>query len=112
MTDSAGGEPPKGRRFSHVYLSSEKLLPDSDRMRHRLAHLFLRMADTDGKRYDLDRIVNAELGVGLPGSSRYPSSWEQFFRDAKLRDVLDTVTIIYKRLFDGPSERREWLAGS
>jgi hypothetical protein len=85
---------PSGHRFSHTYLRSPELLPDSVRMRRRLGHLF-------GQFYlgDFGGTLAAELGVHVetPHCER-DYYWPPFLEKAELRDVLDAITVRYKRL--------------
>jgi len=96
-------EPPIGQRFSHVYLDRGELVGDSDRMRVRMQSLFMRLQSLTQT-----SIVEDDLGVEF-------HSWRTFFRQAKMRDILDFVTVVYHRLtrlqYVGDLKSREWLAG-
>lgn len=86
---------PEGRRFSHVYLRGTELLPDSQRMRNRLAHHIANTGDSDF-RQRVGKLLEQEHGVSLGGSNPYwPESWPQIIKKLDLRDVLDIVTTTY-----------------
>lgn len=80
---------PIGQRFSQTYLRRTDLLPDSERMRIRLASVFYHYSGGD-----LDEIISRRLGI-RPGLLQYEYQWSKFIEGAALRDVLDMVTICY-----------------
>jgi hypothetical protein len=85
---------PNGQRFSHNYLSSPQLLPDSPRMRRRMGHLF-------GEFFlgDFGTKLAGELGIRVDASStQYANYWPPFLEKVELRDVLDAITLRYKYL--------------
>ncbi|MBS7588271.1 hypothetical protein KHC24_13105 [Ancylobacter defluvii] len=83
MTDSTIGS-----RFSLSYLRSPELLPDSQRMRRRIAALIIDL----GGLGSLKEIIKSELGIISFG---YQSDFPSFMASIELRDVLDIVTIYY-----------------
>jgi hypothetical protein len=88
---------PTGQRFSHTYLSSPELLPDGERMRRRIGHLYGQF-----RLDDFGAILASELGVFVDTrNSSYDSYWPPFLAKAELRDVLDSITIRYKNLKTG-----------
>ena len=84
----SNGERPQGQRFSQLYLERGAPGQDSVRMRRRIAAL-VRNFKPDG----LMDVIETELGIDVPVSYDH-IGWEDFFADAELRDVLDTVTLV------------------
>jgi len=82
------GEPPQGRRFSHLYVERGTPQTDSPRMRSRLAALLSAFDDLGG----IAREIQRELGVGVP-TFGMGYDWQRFFGGSPLNDVLDTVTL-------------------
>ena len=81
----------EGVRFSLNYISHAELLPDSKRMRRRLAVVFCNHVDGS----ELLELIHSELGIELPVySPSRPSSWTEAIEKADLRDVLDTITLV------------------
>jgi hypothetical protein len=92
LGDSMSDDAPQGQRFSHVYLSKGELLPDSERMRRRLHHAFVKRSPDY-----LASIIEGELGVKVQRYNNYTGGalkWEQFFLKEELRDILDAVTLL------------------
>lgn len=87
---------PIGRRFSHVYLQRGAPEKDSIRFRRRLGAFFQENLTED--RYDVATILRRELGVEIPFIMNYGYNISSFFEGAELRDVLDSVTVIFKYL--------------
>jgi hypothetical protein len=87
------GQGAEGRRFSLNYLGGGEPSADSKRMRQRLA---TQLVQFDFSRFAL--LVTKELGVKVPHDGKYGFHWEQFFRDAELRDILDTITLYHNHL--------------
>lgn len=83
----------EGQRFSLLYLDRSKTLRDSLRFRNRLAAFYWEYLD----KFHESQIVNAiqlEIGAEVP-SGVYGYSVKDFFKKAKLRDLLDSITVIY-----------------
>jgi hypothetical protein len=83
-------EAPIGQRFSFVYIPRSLPLPDSERMRNRLFHLF---GELD--LWPCKDIIEGELGLHLPRLTTSNVYWKKFFSEFELRDILDTITIAY-----------------
>ncbi|MBY5698489.1 hypothetical protein [Rhizobium leguminosarum] len=88
MTDQ-----PEGQRFSQIYARHSDLLPDSPRMRNRVALAIAGVGDSDrlqafGKR------IEREQGI-LVGRTAYRHDWPPLFKAMALRDVLDAITTVY-----------------
>lgn len=90
---------PVGQRFSQVYLSKSEVLRDSLRFRNRLRVLF---QDTNDKTSSLDfaKLIEHETGTTVPYGG-YGRDWRDFWISSDLRDVLDSITIIYFSLVRG-----------
>ena len=103
------------KRFSLLYIERGKPGPDSDRFRKRLrTFYFEKLTSFEG---DIIRGIHMELGATIP-SGVMGYSIGMFFEEAPLRDILDSITIIYKVLeprayprFSSPgSLQNEWLS--
>ena len=85
-------ETPKGQRFSQVYLKRDNKLKDSRRFRKRLGTFYAKVNINN-----LYKTLHEELGVEVPYHSLGGYSIGSFFEEADIRDVLDAITIIYKK---------------
>jgi hypothetical protein len=98
-------ELPRGRRFSHLYMDPGDVPgEDSQRMRTRIG--------TRSAKFLIRGIRDAlteQLGVAVNGHNY--GVYASFFEKAELRDVLDSVTIIYGilRAREGQGTAEEWL---
>lgn len=84
--------------FSKTYLKQAATERDSERFRNRLAARAADRLYRDGGALALFvRCVEQETGVRFPGGI---ATWdvESFFRDADIRDVLDSVTCARRAL--------------
>jgi len=99
---------PLGQRFSHVYFERGQPMDDSEKMRRRLAALF--WDGMEPLRYVASDVLVRELGV-----KRFLGNlggWEIFFIKGNIKDVLDSITIIFKlasRNQNRISGVRKWL---
>jgi hypothetical protein len=92
-----------GERFSELYLRQGDLAQDSGRARHRVGALFGEtVLNTHAK--PLADHLGRQLGVRVPGDGRHLSDWQQFIRECRTADFLDTVTVVYRYLFWHTSE--------
>ena len=100
----------KGERFSHLYIERVAPIPDSVRVRVRLAQ-FLNEYGYDHCQTFRAMLIK-ELGVALPTKASGGSWIAMFFKDAEVRDVLDAVTIMYSTFQErnkwGPEIPKEW----
>jgi hypothetical protein len=87
-----------GERFSGLYVQHEDPAPDSGRARHRVGALFGEAVFNDRTEL-LARYLGQELGVPVPGDGKYASHWQQFIRECRTSDFLDTVTLVYRYLY-------------
>lgn len=81
----------EGKKFSLLYLDRSKSLKDSKRFRNRLAAFYKEFLDTY---YDDKIIESIEMEVGAVVNGYVPT----FIKDTELRDLLDSITVIYKTL--------------
>jgi hypothetical protein len=86
-------DPPRGARFSHVYLERGEPAQDSARMRRRIASLIGSFRDLG----ELVMVVPREMGVDVPWGNA-GANWARFLQDCALRDLLDLVTVAFKQL--------------
>jgi hypothetical protein len=93
---------PEGKRFSHVYLKRDDSLSHSARFRTRVA-AYLRKIDWR-IREQIVVSVTQELGIHVDYGGH-------FFATAKIRDVLDSITVIWQWLKDASHSMsaRTWL---
>jgi hypothetical protein len=98
---------PRGQRFSQVYLRNGDLLPDSRRMRRRIGTLI----DAHFSR-EYREIFARELGVAISSNAEYTGWWPEFMEKAELRDVLDSITLLYQYVtptyYLNDQSLREW----
>ncbi len=98
---------PKGQLFSQVYLKRGPLAQDSERMRHRIAALYILMTDKTSVSFD-KLVLKISLSLGIKILRVYGnvnSDFHEFMKEAELRDVLDVITLIYNHL---PRDRSNW----
>src|SRR5215211_4105741 len=87
-----------GERFSALYVRPADPTPDSSRARHRVGVLF-RETVFNNHTEQLARYLGQELGIPVPGDGRLSSDWQQFMRECRTPEFLDTVTLVYRCLF-------------
>ena len=96
---------PIGKRFSHVYINKGEPQQDSTRLRKRLSAFcnqhFNSLID------EFAREIKLELGVDVP--HLYVYNIDDFFTQANLRDVLDSITIIWKVLDRKFLRKDDWI---
>ncbi len=87
----------EGKRFSQVYLERGAPTGDSERFRNRLLSFYTELALA----YLLEtvRLIEKETGALMP------SGIDDFFRDNELRDILDSITLIYDVLVRNKDDR-------
>src|SRR5882724_11775971 len=109
----AHDEIPKGELFSRAYLMRGDPLRDSERFRRRLeayAESYLGFIASQGSQAKpfselLAHQIHMQLGVDVPvGYDSY--NFASFFRTAATRDLLDTVTLIWRLLMTVREQRR------
>ncbi|MGR4841509.1 hypothetical protein HLI18_15705 [Rhizobium laguerreae] len=100
MTDQ-----PEGQRFSQVYLRRADLLPDSPRMRNRVALVIGALGDRDELR-SFGQLIESEQGI-LVGQTVHGFQWPPIIQGMELRDVLDSITTIYNAISHYDNARQE-----
>lgn len=80
--------------YSRIYCIPEAALADSSRMRFRLATFVDELAIDNHLAAEIER----ECGVRVPrlGGGR---NWREFYQQSELRDVLDSITHVYRVLY-------------
>lgn len=85
---------PEGLRFSQLYMRYAELLPDSERMRNRLAMHIASSTGTDSLS-DLKHAIQFSQGIIL-SDARFAYQWPGIYRNLLLRDVLDSITTAFR----------------
>ena len=86
----------KGMRFSLLYLDRSEYLKDSKRFRNRLAAFYDESLE-EFYRDDIGKSIELEIGAEVPTSmGNYLVS--KFLKNGELRDLLDSITVIFKAL--------------
>lgn len=100
---------PIGQRFSHIYSDKGAPQKDSRRFRKRLGVFFYeRFADDAHK---VGTCIARELGVDVPVHGIGAYNIATFLTEADLRDVLDSITLIFKTLKEStPILAPSWLS--
>ncbi len=99
----------EGKRFSLVYLDRSSPLKDSKRFRNRIAAYYLENLD-DRYNIQIKKIIERETGAEVHLSG-YGYDLESFFKKNELRDVLDSITLIFQLLTEQgySSMERDWF---
>jgi hypothetical protein len=84
----------EGKRFSLLYLERGAPLRDSQRFRNRLSAYFVEQLNDH--RWDIENLIKQETGAKV--SWRDGPDIGSFFEKAEVRDVLDTITVVYQFL--------------
>jgi hypothetical protein len=85
-------------RFSILYVRPEDPAPDSSRARHRVGVLFREVAFKNHTE-QLALYLGQELGIPVPGDGRHSSDWQQYIRECRILQFLDTISLVYRCLF-------------
>ena len=86
----------EGMRFSLLYLDRSESLRDSKRFRNRLAAFYWETLHEYYKN-EIVKSIQLEIGAEVPFIvSSYSVS--EFFKITELRDLLDSITVIYKAI--------------
>lgn len=91
----------EGKRYSLIYLERGVPSRDSERFRNRLAAYYSHNLDSYWQ--TIKHVIERETGATIPWQAGYRI--EAFFRENELRDVLDSITLIY-RLLNRPEYSR------
>jgi hypothetical protein len=108
----ANGDLPQGKRFSQIYIERGEPKQDSPRFRKRLDAYFGQVLDSS---HGFLIAQNIELNLGIKAVSIGPYNAyfdnSAFFMNTELRDLLDSITIIYKFLItrNSTTQAAMWL---
>jgi hypothetical protein len=86
----------EGKRFSLVYLERAAPVRDSERFRNRLAAYYWDHLH-EHFQSDIQRRIEEETGATVPYTG-FGYNVAAFFKNKELRDVLDSITLIYEVL--------------
>lgn len=89
-----------GKPFSHLYIERGAPEKDSIRFRIRLGYFFKKHFSECN--YEIAQILGEECGVEV----QYPADIPRFFEEAEPRDVLNSITHIFKYLSSRPTHYR------
>ncbi|MDM7860560.1 hypothetical protein QTP81_08125 [Alteromonas sp. ASW11-36] len=88
----------RGKRFSQVYLKADSTVKDSLRMRNRLSAIYWDLLTSENK--ELVKKIHIETGAKVPFvAGSY--SLSDFFESCDIRDLLDSVTIVFQHYHFG-----------
>lgn len=88
----------EGKRFSQVYLEQGVPENDSRRMRNRISSVYWELLHSDSDK--LIKLIHQETGAKVPFVvGTY--SLSQFIEECKIRDLLDSITIIFQYYHHG-----------
>jgi len=85
-----------GELYTELYVSWGARLPDDDRARYRIGVLF-RDERFRYLRAEVAHAIEARLGIKVPWGFEHPKL-EAFVQSCSLRDLLNTITLIYREL--------------
>jgi len=99
----------QGQRFSLLYLDRSEPVRDSQRFRNRLDAFYWDKLAKEHKK-DIQNILKKEAGIEIPYLQNFGFNLSDVFKKNELRDVLDTITLIYQCLIEKrwPSVAEEW----
>ncbi len=87
----------QGKRFSLVYLERGDPARDSQRFRNRLAAYYLEHLQKEHSNR-IKRAMEREAGIEVPYIHNWGFNVSDVFKKGNLRDVLDSITIVYQEL--------------
>ena len=83
----------EGQRFSQVYLDQKTQVTDSERMRNRISAIYFDLLHSNSS--EIVKLIHRETGAKVPFVvSNF--SLTQFIEQCEVRDLLDSITIIYQ----------------
>lgn len=85
----------EGKRFSLIYLERSVPVRDSARFRNRLAAYYWDHLHENLKE-PIRKIIIKETGAEIPYVVNFGYSVADFFKKNELRDILDSITLIYQ----------------
>ena len=87
-----------GEQYSRLYTRCGEASPDSARARYRIGALFRENIFSHHVEHLAD-YLSRQLGVPIPGDGKHSSDWQEFIRECRTSDFLDTITLVYRYLF-------------
>ena len=98
----------EGKRFSQVYIDKGTSVSDSVRMRNRISAVYWDLLHSDSS--DIVELIHRETGAKVPflGNAFILT---QFFEKCEIRDLLDSITIIFQYFFvsrGNPTKAKQW----
>src|SRR4051812_37426804 len=87
-------ESERTRRFSQLHLEHGAPTRDSERMRVRLFAIMQSLYFDEEVQGLVAHLASRKLGISVPISSGR-HDWQAFFADQPIRDLLDTITLLY-----------------
>ena len=97
----------EGERFSLIYLERSTPVKDSQRFRNRLA-AYYRQNLNESHKDRIYKIIQKETGAILP-DGHYGYLMGKFFEKNDLRDVLDSITLIFRVVRGYSNESKNWM---
>ncbi len=88
----------QGQRFSLLYLDRNEPVRDSQRFRNRLVAFYWEKLDKEHKT-DIQNILKIEAGIEIPYVARVGFMSSEVLKKNEIRDVLDSITLIYQCLY-------------
>ena len=100
-----------GQRFSMLYLNRDEPTRDSQRFRNRLNAFYWDKLRKDHES-EIEKILQSEAGIEIPYLPNVGSNLSDVFKKNELRDVLDSITLIFQCLkMHGDAQlSNEWKA--
>ena len=86
----------EGQKFSQVYIDKGSLDNDSIRMRNRISAKAYDLLHSD--RHEIKNYIEVETGAKVPFVVN-DFSLPKFFEKCEIRDLLDSVTLIFRYFF-------------
>ena len=86
-----------GQRFSLIYLNRDEPTRDSQRFRNRLDAFYWDKLHKSHKD-EIKKILQSEAGIEIPYLRNFGFNISDVFKKNDLRDVLDSITLIYRCL--------------
>ena len=86
----------EGEKFSLNYLERGDPARDSKRFRNRIAAYY--SDNLEDYNSDVSNLITSETGAEVPFIYNYGPDIGGFIKEAELRDVLDSITLIYRAL--------------
>lgn len=101
----------QGKRFSLLYLNRSEPVRDSQRFRNRLAAFYWDEINKEHKEI-IKSILQKEAGIEIPYFAGFGFDLAGFFKKNELRDILDSITLVYQalNLKGWPTLAKRWMS--